>query len=131
MIDYGVLTNEIDMKISVEMFRWSRRVYESPSMSSLTPVETNPGPWVQADKEIGEWIQNSALPSAAHMIGTASMVPMEFGGVVSSVLEVWGTRGLRDADASLMPLVPGTHLSATVYVVAEKVSLLVLLWFLF
>jgi choline dehydrogenase-like flavoprotein len=49
------------------------------------------------------------------------MMPRELGGVVGADLKVWGVNGLIVVDAS-MPLVPGTHLDATVYAVAEKVS---------
>lgn len=51
------------------------------------------------------------------------MQPRKLGGVVSPRLEVYGVEGLRIVDASVMPLIPGTHLQATVYAVAEKVCL--------
>ena len=35
-----------------------------------------------------------------------------------------GVEGLSVVDASIMPLAPATHLDATVYAVAEKVSFL-------
>lgn len=37
-------------------------------------------------------------------------------------LRVYGTRKLSVVDASLMPLVPATHLQLTVYAVAEKAA---------
>jgi len=35
--------------------------------------------------------------------------------------KVYGVKGLSVVDASLFPLIPGAHLSATVCAVAEKV----------
>lgn len=50
------------------------------------------------------------------------MMPRELGGCVGSDLLVYGTRGLSVVDASVMPLIPGAHLQATVYAVAEKAA---------
>ena len=50
------------------------------------------------------------------------MMPEKLGGVVGSDLRVYGVRGLSVVDASIMPLIPAAHMSATVYAVAEKVS---------
>jgi len=51
-------------------------------------------------------------------------MPKELGGVVAPDLKVYGTKRLSVVDASLFPLVPATHLSATVYAVAEKVCMI-------
>ncbi len=53
------------------------------------------------------------------------MIPLALGGVVDPELQVYGTENLRVVDAGVMPLIPGAHLQATVYAVAEKVSLLI------
>lgn len=37
-------------------------------------------------------------------------------------LRVWGTGALSVVDASIMPLIPATHLQLTVYAVAEKAA---------
>ena len=50
------------------------------------------------------------------------MMPRERGGVVAPDLKVYGVQGLRVVDASIMPLIPSAHTSATVYAAAEKVS---------
>ena len=45
---------------------------------------------------------------------------MEDGYVLDSRLRVYGTRGLRVCDASVMPLQISAHLQATVYAIGEK-----------
>lgn len=42
-------------------------------------------------------------------------------GVVDPNLRVYGTSNLRIVDASIMPLIIGAHLQATVYAIAERV----------
>ncbi|KAJ7234408.1 alcohol oxidase [Mycena rebaudengoi] len=58
-----------------------------------------------------------------HLVGTAAMATRELGGVVDANLRVYGTSNLRIVDASIMPMIPGAHLQATVYAIAEKVWL--------
>ena len=45
--------------------------------------------------------------------------------VVDSTLQVHGVTGLRVADASIMPVIPRAHPSATVMVIAEKAARLI------
>jgi choline dehydrogenase-like flavoprotein len=41
-------------------------------------------------------------------------------GVVEADLVLWGTKGLKVVDTSIMPLLPATHLLATVYAVTDS-----------
>jgi choline dehydrogenase-like flavoprotein len=50
------------------------------------------------------------------------MMPELLGGCVGSDLTVYGTRQLSVVDASIIPLVPATHLQSTMYAVAEKAA---------
>ncbi|WYZ45167.1 hypothetical protein EsH8_VIII_000483 [Colletotrichum jinshuiense] len=57
-----------------------------------------------------------------HPSGTTSMMPKALGGVVDSKLMVYGTCNLRVVDAGIMPMIPGAHVQAAVYAVAEKAA---------
>ena len=50
------------------------------------------------------------------------MMPLALGGVVSDQLLVYGTKGLSIVDASVIPLIPATHLQATMYAISEKAA---------
>ncbi|KAK9504011.1 hypothetical protein O3M35_010455 [Rhynocoris fuscipes] len=56
-------------------------------------------------------------------VGTAKMGPIyDTESVVSPTLKVHGIKGLRVADASIMPTIPGGNLLAPVLMIGEKVS---------
>jgi choline dehydrogenase-like flavoprotein len=87
-------------------------------------VEFSPGVQYQTDDEIiGALIeQNGLAASFAHMSGSCSMMPESLGGCASSDLNVYGTKQLSIVYASIIPLIPATHLQATMYAVAEKAA---------
>lgn len=54
------------------------------------------------------------------------MLPRNLGGVVDEKLRVYGVKGLRVVDASVLPMLVAAHLQATVYGVAEKGAAIIL-----
>jgi len=50
------------------------------------------------------------------------MLPLSKGGVVDSELKVYGVKGLRIVDASVMPIIPDQHTVGPVYMIAEKAA---------
>ena len=50
------------------------------------------------------------------------MMPENLGGCVSDKLLVYGVQQLSVIDASIIPLIPATHLQATMYAIAEKAA---------
>ena len=67
-------------------------------------------------------ILNRGIGTEYHYSGTAAMLPLELGGVVDSELRVYGTSNLRIVDISIFSVIPGAHLQAVVYAVAEKAA---------
>lgn len=124
IIDPRVFSNPIDLEMDISMVKYVRKWFQAPSQAPLSPVEVLPGIAVQSDEEITAAIRQLSVPTLGHALGTCSMMPLDLGGVVGSDLLVHGVEGLSVVDASIMPLAPATHLDATVYAVAEKVSFL-------
>ena len=123
ILDYGTFTNPIDAAIQAENYRFVRRFHQTPSMKTLGPVEQSPGTNITTDVALQAQARASTSSSTAHISGTCSMMPRNLGGVVDSGLLVYGVTGLSVADSSIQPLIPGAHICATVYAVAEKVNL--------
>ncbi|TPX20366.1 hypothetical protein DIZ76_016254 [Coccidioides immitis] len=76
---------------------------------------------------IDDYLRNN-IGTEFHPIGTCAMGGFEGAkaGVVDDKLRVYGVRGLRVVDASIMPLHISAHTQATVYAIAEKAASMVL-----
>ncbi|CAH1402169.1 unnamed protein product [Nezara viridula] len=57
-----------------------------------------------------------------HQCGTCKMGPDPSSAVVDPRLRVHGIAGLRVADASIMPTIPGAHIMAASYMIGEKAA---------
>ena len=90
------------------------------AMDGLRNAEIRPGPDVESDDDIVEWIRATA-ETAFHPVGTCKMVrdPMA---VVDDRLRVHGIDGLRVADGSVMPTLVSGNTNAACIMIAEKAS---------
>ncbi|KAF2468008.1 FAD/NAD(P)-binding domain-containing protein, partial [Lindgomyces ingoldianus] len=122
VVEFRTFSNPLDMQQAISFIRYTRKYTNGPGLADLRPRESGPGENVTSDAGIEKYIWNVTYPISFHISGTASMVPKELGGVVGSDLKVYGVKGLRVVDTSLFPLIPATHLTATVYAVAEKAA---------
>lgn len=91
------------------------------AMAELGPQELAPGANLASDDQLRAALRQQIQPTYSHLTSTCSMMKREYGGVVDPDLQVYGVQGLSVVDSSIMPLIPATHTSATVYAVAEKV----------
>lgn len=123
LVDWGALTDPVDLETLIAALRINRALIASEPMQELTLIELSPGSNVTTDDELKEMLRGLIKPTYSHPCCTCPMMPRELGGVVGPDLLVYGVGNLSVVDASIMPMIPGTHLSATVYAIAEKVSL--------
>ena len=122
LVDYNSMVNPVDMEIFVAMIKYMRKWNNSTAMREVGSVEVFPDSKVVTDEQIEDWIAENMQSSLGHSSGTSAMIPRELGGVVGPDLLVYGVKGLSVADVSIIPMIPSTHLCATVYAIAEKVS---------
>lgn len=120
-VDYGTLNDDTDLATLIAILRFNRRVMAAPSLAKLRPTEVSPGSEYVTDEDLKTVLRKLIQPTYQHPCCTCAMLPRELGGVVDHELRVYGVKGLSVVDAGIMPVIPGTHTSATVYAVAEKV----------
>jgi choline dehydrogenase-like flavoprotein len=121
-VDWRTLSNPFDRDILLAGIRFVRRLLARPELAAWNAAETAPGTQVQADDELVSWIRQNMTPTFFHSSCSCAMGRREWGGVVDSRLRVYGVQGLRVVDASVFPLIPAAHLSASVYAVAERAA---------
>lgn len=122
-LDFGTFTNPLDAYIMVESYHFIRRWHATSILvKSFRPTEIQPGADIKGHDELELIARNTTTPTIGHLSGTCALAPRRLGGVVGTDLRVYGTIGLSVIDASIMPIIPGTHLCATVYAIAEKVN---------
>jgi choline dehydrogenase-like flavoprotein len=117
----GMLANPADMRMLVEAVKFTRVVRNTAAVQQLKPFEVLPGANVTSDADIENFIRQNAA-TEYHPSGSCKLGPREEGGVVGTDLKVYGASNLRVVDASVIPLLPATHIMTTVYGVAEKVK---------
>lgn len=119
---------EIDLDIMLESTRFGRNILLAPSFNKIVrKLAYPPASLFTDDEDVKTWILDSTAV-AYHPIGTCAMGGGAGigGGVVDERLKVYGVKGLRVVDASIMPLHISAHIQATVYAIAEKGASMIL-----
>ncbi|KAI7243958.1 GMC oxidoreductase [Hortaea werneckii] len=122
LVDFGTFSHPTDLAIAVEAIKKTREFMTSAPMQETGAAEILPGANITSDDEIATAIRNLARSTWQHPTSSCSMMRRELGGVVDPTLKVYGVEGLRIVDASIMPIIIGSHTSSTVYAVAEKAA---------
>ncbi len=122
--DEGSEGHEADLAAVVEGVKYVRRLAAPLHLSGKIAAEEVPGPGVESDDEIARFVRDNAW--GHHASCSCPIGPREGGGVVDLRLRVHGTAGLRIADASVFPRIPGFFIASAVYMVGEKAAGMIL-----
>lgn len=114
------LATATDQRVAVAGMKLSRRIAAAPALAALIAGEHDPGPGVDSDEELLEHARNSAT-TIYHPVGTCKM-GSDAMAVVDERLRVHGVRGLRVADASIMPTLVSGNTNAPAIMIGEKAS---------
>lgn len=114
------LAEEGDRQTLIRGVRQARALLQSQALAPYRVDEVMPGPQVQSDDEILDFIYRYGV-SSYHLNGTARMGPKpEAGAVVDAQLRVHGLQGLRVIDASVMPEITSANTCAATMMIGEK-----------
>ena len=100
-IDMNFLGSDRDLEATLRGAEAARELVSQKAFDGIREVELVPGPKVKSRKDLIEFVR-MGTSSFGHPIGTARM-GNDADAVVDSELRVHGVRGLRVADASVMP----------------------------
>ncbi len=116
------LSTEEDRRVAAESLRLTRRIVSQPAMAKYSPQEIKPGTQFQTDAELAQ-LAGDIGTTIFHPVGTARMGPASDPlAVVDSRLKVHGVRGLRVADASIMPTITSGNTNSPTLMIAERAA---------
>jgi choline dehydrogenase len=117
VIDPGYLTEPDDTRLLLDGMELVRAVMASKVIAGQVSLELSPGPGYPDRAALTEELPNRAT-SVYHAVGTCRMGTDEHA-VVDPALRVRGIDGLRVADASIMPAIPGGNTNAPAMMIGE------------
>ncbi|KAJ7603958.1 hypothetical protein DFH06DRAFT_1349796 [Mycena polygramma] len=111
-----------DLEITKDAVKKTRALWAAKSgMNSNSVKETWPGPDVQTDDEIKDFIVKNAW--GHHVCCTAAIgVDGDPNAVLDKDFKVRGVKNLRVVDASAFPWIPGMFMTTAIYQISEKAA---------
>jgi choline dehydrogenase len=120
-LQFNYLSTENDRREWIEMVRAARTILSQPAFAAFSAGEISPGPSVETDQEILDWVAKDA-ETALHPSCTAAMGTGPQSVVDPLTMKVHGVEGVRVVDASVMPYVTNGNIYAPVMMLAEKAA---------
>jgi choline dehydrogenase len=119
-IRYNHLAQESDRTTLVDGLKLVRRILRMPAMAAYAGDELAPGAATADDAALLEYARRTG-GSVYHPVGTCRMGSDPLA-VVDDRLRVHGVRGLRVADASIMPAIVSGNTNAPTIMIAERAA---------
>ena len=123
-IKFNFLSSPLDREGLLAAMRKARELMAMAPLADIVGEEIAPGVKHQSDDELLQWVRDHA-ETTYHPVGTCKMGsdPMA---VVDNELRVHGIKGLRVADASIMPTLTSGNTNAPSIMIGEKCAAMVL-----
>ena len=118
------LSTESDQKIAIESIKVARKIANASPLKQHILDEFVPGGSLVSDEDLLEAAKNNSQ-SIYHPVGTCKM-GNDKDSVVDDQLKVYGVKGLRVVDASIMPELVSGNTNAPTMMIAEKAAEMIL-----
>jgi choline dehydrogenase len=116
------LSTEEDRQVAADSIRLTRKIVAGRALQRYAPQEYLPGPGVQSDEELAK-AAGDVGTTIFHPVGTCRMGrPEDPASVVDARLRCLGVRGLRIADASVMPTITSGNTNSPTLMIAERAA---------
>ncbi len=119
-IQPNFMTTQHDRDVMLAGTKLTRTLMEAAPMQPFVAAEYKPGPAVQTDEELLEFVR-AYSQTIFHPVGTCAM-GQGAQAVVDECLRVYGTVALRVVDASIMPLLVSGNTNAGSIMIGEKAA---------
>ncbi|MHC1550595.1 GMC family oxidoreductase [Phyllobacterium sp. K27] len=119
-ITANYLQTEFDIQTMINAIRMTRDIIRQTAFDKYRGKELAPGPAVESDAEMIKWLRANAM-TTFHPVGTCKMGSDQMA-VVDSRLKVHGIKGLRVADASIMPIISSGNTNAPAIMIGERAA---------
>jgi choline dehydrogenase len=111
-----------DRAVLREGVRTARTLAAQPALRDLLGAEVSPGPTIQDDSALEEWIEG-AVEHYYHPVGTCAMGPVDDPLAVTDARgRVHGLDNVFVADCSIMPVIPRANTNLPAVVVGERIA---------
>ena len=118
------LSTESDQKIAIDSIKVARKIANASPLKQHILDEFVPGGSLVSDEDLLEAAKNNSQ-SIYHPVGTCKM-GNDKDSVVDDQLKVYGVKGLRVVDASIMPELVSGNTNAPTMMIAEKAAEMIL-----
>ncbi|MDO6709732.1 GMC family oxidoreductase N-terminal domain-containing protein [Aliiglaciecola sp. 2_MG-2023] len=118
LVDPNIFEHESDYDVLIKGIRIARKIIAESALDEYRGNEFLPGADVQTDEELKAYIKKY-IQTIYHPVGTCKMGNDDMA-VVDHKLRVHGIRGLRVADASIMPTIINANTNAPSIMIGEK-----------
>src|SRR5262249_25003758 len=122
---FNYLSTENDRREWLEAGFITASVPSPPAPAAPRPDELSPGPGIETDEQILDWVATDA-ETALHPSCTCRMGTDDLAVTDPLSMRVHGTDGLRVVDASVFPYIPNGNIYAPVMMSAEKAADIIL-----
>jgi choline dehydrogenase len=118
-IRFNYLSTDTDRREWIEAVQISRKILNEPAFEPYNGGELSPGPSVETDQEILDWVARDA-ETALHPSCTCRLGTGEDSVVDPTSMKVHGLEGIRVVDASALRYITNGNIYAPTMMVAEK-----------
>ncbi len=123
-IQFNFFADEADQAAALAGLKFGRKIAETRPLADCVEYELSPGKEIQSDPELLDYCRANGL-SLLHPVGTCKMGTGP-DAVVDPRLRVHGIKGLRVADASIMPRIVTGNTNAAAIMIGEKAAAMII-----